>query len=85
MSLELLLENWSDYDNKKIRGKEDTSFFSCDESWEVAYLKNKIKEVYPDLDVAEILIAIIQCCEQVKAPRPRKEFVRCVLRKLGKL
>ena len=42
---ELVLEDWSEYDNKKVRGPQDARFFSCEEEWEVIYLINKIQNM----------------------------------------
>ncbi|HEY9048259.1 MAG TPA: hypothetical protein VIN08_20270 [Ohtaekwangia sp.] len=84
MSLTKVLENWSDYDNKKKKG-EDANFFSCTESWEVDYLVNKIKKVFPSQTTDAIVRAIQACCSSISAPRPRRVFVECVLRRLGLL
>lgn len=46
MSTKLILEDWSDYDNKKIKGNPDRNKFACTEEWEVTYLKEKVKKVY---------------------------------------
>jgi len=32
MSLDRLLENWNDYDNKKIIGRPDSNNFACTEN-----------------------------------------------------
>ncbi|MFH0896012.1 MAG: hypothetical protein V2A54_16385 [Bacteroidota bacterium] len=79
---ENILENWSEYDNRKLK-KEDALFFSCDESWEREYLIKKIKYHNPALTEETILLAILNCCKKTNAPRPRKAFVICVLRELG--
>lgn len=80
---ELILESdWEDYDNKKIIGKADSSFFSCTEEWEVAYLMKKIFSHYPFYTQEEILAAIKSCCAEINAPRPRHEFIHCVMSKL---
>ena len=81
MPQKVLNEDWSDYDNKKKK-KEDALFFSCEESWERDYLKLKIRKVYPQYSEAEITAAISACCLEVKAPRPRKAFVECVMKRL---
>lgn len=78
----LLEEDWSEYDNRKIRDNRDARFFACTEKWEVDYLKNKIKKKYPDLE-DKIMKAIELCCKDLRAPHPRKEFVECVSRRLG--
>lgn len=83
MSLEKLLENWTEYDNKKIRDNRDGRFFACTEPWEVDYLVRKMRQVYPSLSEASIRNAISVCCAQLRAPQPRREFVQCVKGKLG--
>ena len=40
----ILLEDWSSYDNRKIKGEKDASKFSCTERWEVEYLADKLKK-----------------------------------------
>lgn len=81
MTHRVLNEDWSDYDNKKKK-KEDRSFFSCEESWEVNYLLNKLKKHYPDKTEAQIRSAITACCRTVPSPRPRTKFVTCVTGRL---
>jgi len=83
MSAERILkEAWSEYDNKKIKDKRDSKYFSCDETWEVDYLMKYIKKYYPFHKDFQILNAIASCCETVHGPRPRKEFVECIVSKL---
>lgn len=77
----ILNENWSDYDNRKKRW-EDRFFFSCEESWEVAYLVSKIKKKYPSKSEQDIRTAIASCCREISAPHPRDKFVRCVMSKI---
>jgi len=81
MSLSKVLENWSDYDDRKKKG-EDSRYFACSEAWEVQYLIDRIRKVYPNLGTETIRRAIEQCCASVSAPRPRKDFVECVLKRL---
>ncbi len=81
MAKKVLDENWSDYDDKKKKTR-DASFFSCEESWEREYLIRKIRKVYPQYSEAAITAAISACCMQVRAPRPRKAFVECVMERL---
>jgi hypothetical protein len=78
-----IFEDWEDYDNRKIRDGRDRSKFSCDEEWEVGYLIRKIRMDYPSRSEEDIRTAIRACCREVGAPRPRKEFVKCVLERLG--
>lgn len=77
-----LNENWSDYDNKKIRDKRDSRYFDCEEAWEKEYLLNQIKKHLPSRANSQIVNAIESCCKTVAAPRPRKIFVECVVSKL---
>ena len=75
-------EDWEDYDNRKIRDGRDRSKFSCDEVWEVNYLIGKLKRHFPYKTENAIREAITDCCEMILAPRPREEFVECVISRL---
>lgn len=81
MPQRVLSEDWSDYDDRKKK-RTDAQFFSCEESWEREYLVRKIRKVYPQYSEAAITAAISACCLEVRAPRPRKNFVECVMRRL---
>ena len=82
MPQRVLSEDWSDYDDRKKK-RTDAQFFSCEESWEREYLVRKIRKVYPQYSEAAITAAVSACCLEVRAPRPRKTFVECVMRRLG--
>ncbi len=82
MPSRILNEDWEDYDNRKIRDGRDRSKFSCDEPWEVDYLAEKTKKHFPFKTESAIREAIASCCASVRAPRPREEFVTCVVRRL---
>jgi len=83
MSAKIILEeDWSEYDDRKKK-KEDRLFVSCEETWEVEYLINKIHKNFPQFTREQIHAAIKQCCHSVAAPRPRKTFVECVMKRLG--
>jgi hypothetical protein len=77
----VLLEDWSDYDNRKKK-KEDRLFVSCEESWEVDYLVGKFRKHFPYKTEVAIRQAIASCCREIPAPRPRDRFVNCVVSKL---
>ncbi|GEP95902.1 hypothetical protein CCY01nite_21620 [Chitinophaga cymbidii] len=79
----VLNEDWSDYDNRRIRDGRDRSKFSCEEQWEVDYLVNKLRRYFPSKTDSAIRNAISSCCTTVRAPRPRQEFVECVVRRLN--
>lgn len=76
-------ENWTEYDNKKIRDNRDRKFFACSEPWEVDYLKKLIKRLHPRFSEEQIVTAIRNCCMTIQAPHPRRTFTECVLRRLG--
>ena len=82
MSLNKVLEDWSDYDDRKQK-QEDSHFFSCTEKWEVEYLVDKIHEAFGYLDRLAIRDAITHFCNRSNAPHPRKIFVTSVLMRLG--
>lgn len=75
-------ENWADYDNKKIRDGRDSRFFACTEQWEVDHLKKLLKKYFPSISESKINEAIQTCCKSIEAPRPRKEFIECILKHL---
>jgi len=78
----ILEEDWSEYDDRKKK-KTDAKDFACTEDWERDYLMDKIRKNHPDLSIEKIKTAIEQCCKSVAPPRPRKEFVECVTKRLG--
>lgn len=82
MSIERILSDWSDYDNKK-KLRQDANFFACTEQWEVDYLVGKIISVYPQVSQNKITAAIRTCCIALTAPHPRRKFVQCVIERLG--
>jgi hypothetical protein len=83
MSISKLNEDWSEYDNRKIRDRRDSKDFACSESWEVEYLIRKFRSVYPYLTENSIKNAISLCCAEVGSPHPRGKFVACVHKRLG--
>lgn len=82
MPTRILNEDWSDYDNKKIKGRPDSKDFACTETWEVNYLVLKIRKVYSQYSEQSIKDAISTCCKSLGAPHPRKTFVECVMKRL---
>ena len=65
MAHPILSEDWSDYDNRKIKDKRDGRFVSCEESWEVEYLLGKIRKYARKKTDVEIKAAIASCCKTV--------------------
>jgi hypothetical protein len=75
--------SWERVDDK-VKKKLDREFVSCQEAYELRYVREAIKEIYPGrFTEAKIDAAIQSCCVSIKAPRPRAKFVQCVLKQLG--
>lgn len=83
MPARILSEDWSDYDDRKIRDGRDAKDFACTEEWEVNYLVKKISKVYPQFSESNIRSAIAACCRTIGSPHPRKAFVECVMKRLN--
>jgi hypothetical protein len=80
MSLEKVLNDWKEYDRKKIKNGLDPNYFLWDESWEIHFLKTKIKNIYPGVRELTIFQAIEASCGNRTILR--KDFVQKVLTKL---
>ena len=83
MSLQKVLEDWSDYESRKFRTGSGINEFNCGENWEVHYLVDKIKKVYPAHAGLHIQRAIFTCCKQRPISHQRNVFVKSVLNTLG--
>lgn len=83
MPQRILNEDWEDYDNRKIRGRKDSAFFSCDEPWEVDYLVGKLRRRFPFKADTALRSAIQDCCRTVAGNKPRDKFVACVVNRLN--
>lgn len=78
MAHSILYEDWSDYDNRKIKESKNISKFSCEDRWEVEYLADKLKKHYPQKSHQLILEAISKCCHKAGTLYSREDFVECV-------
>lgn len=78
MAHPILYEDWSDYDNRKIKESKNISKFSCEDRWEVEYLADKLKKHYPQKSHQLILEAISKCCHKACTLYSREDFVECV-------
>lgn len=75
--------SWEDIDNK-IKKAIDRDFVSCDETYELSYIKTAIKKHYGSLvSDNDIDAAIKHCCNAIKPPRKREDFSKCIKNKLG--
>lgn len=82
MPQRVLNEDWEDYDNRKIRDRRDSAFFSCEEPWEVDYLVGKLRRRFPLKTDSAIKEAIATCCRSIPGNKPRRKFVECVVDRL---
>ncbi len=73
---------WNEVDNKLKKGM-DSNFVSCDEQYELDYIKKVVKEEFPSFSDANIDNALKSCCNKVSAPRPRGDYVKCLQKELG--
>ena len=80
--IRILNDNWDDYNNRKIRDNHDPASFVCNEKWEVDFLIGRIRRVYSHFSEELINNAIKACCRNTEGPRPRKDFVNCVMMRL---
>ena len=75
MPNEVLASDWSDYDMRKTK---DKGLFTC-ERWEMDYLAEKIKKLYPSYNAKLVDRAVIIACKELKTPRSREAFVNRVM------
>lgn len=83
MPRKILDTDWKEFDDKSIKDGRDCLFFNHIGKWEVDYLVNKIKNAHPDYSEDQIRTAIRACSKVIQAPRPRVDFVKCVMRGLS--
>lgn len=76
--------DWSDYNLRKTEEGRNVNDFSCKTEWEVEYLKEKIKSIFPNYTDESILMAIRKCCHLLKSPHNRTEFIIEVLNLINK-
>jgi hypothetical protein len=63
----------------KFRKEFDSDFVSCEERAELDYIKECIKEEFPNLGDAEIEEGLKKCCEELPSPRARSDFLKCLI------
>jgi hypothetical protein len=83
MTVELLIQNWNDYDRRKVAQHKDADRFDYTATWEVAYLTNVIKSTYSFIPEDLIREAIQICGERQTAPSTRATFTEAVLKRLS--
>ena len=73
---------WEDIDNK-LKRKIDSFFVSCEERYELEYLKKLILEEFSYFDELKVEQALKVCCKRVNPPRLRREYLKCLQNVLG--
>ena len=74
--------DWEKLDDKEII-HPDKPFVSCDEEYEINYIVNNlVKKLKINLILAKK--AVRDCCEEIKAPHLREEFIDCLKKKIDK-
>ncbi|MBE7172483.1 MAG: hypothetical protein INR73_17995 [Williamsia sp.] len=79
----VLEEDWKDYDQRKARNGRNVTKVACEEAWETNYIVDKLQKHFPDKSDLAIRCAIRRCCEAMEAPRPREDFIECIIDKLA--
>lgn len=83
MTVSFVLTDWDDYDLQKQLCHSDALLFDHTAAWELTYLKEKIRHIYPFIPDATITKTIRQYCAELNRRCEREEFVSCVLERLG--
>ena len=83
MTVEVLTQNWKDYDRQKVAEQKDADRFDYTATWEVAYLTKVIKSTYTFIPEDLIREAIQICGERQTAPASRASFTEAVLKRLS--
>ena len=78
----ILLEEWTAYNERKAREGSDALQFDCRAAWETEFLVKKIRQVYSHHMEDDIRNAVDMCCKHATGPRPRKDFLACVMMRL---
>ena len=74
MSIDKIMEDWSDYDSKKILTNSDVNAFSCDQPWEIDVLIRKVRIVFPHVNSPIIDLVINNCCFEFVENYSRKKL-----------
>lgn len=73
---------WINVDDR-LKNDINCKFFFDENSFEVRYLKELIKDEFPVLSNTQITRAVSDSWKRVRFPRPRQEFVFTLKEKLG--
>jgi hypothetical protein len=76
--------SWNNVDDKHKR-RFDRNFVSCEEAYEKKYIIDTIMEEFPYFNRNNVGRVVDHCCQIMRSPRPRKEFLDCVSKNIGKV
>ena len=79
MTFLLVLQNWKEYDVRKLALQEDPRQFRCSSKWEMEFLQEKILSIYGFLSREVIKDAIEKTCRKRNKCVDRVGFVKEVL------
>jgi len=75
----MLLDDWSEYDNKKTRANQDVFYVDFSNQWEVEYIIEKIKKFNPNTSSGQIIDAITACYLKLSNLIHRKECLEYIM------
>lgn len=75
------MSDWNERDDKDKKAV-DRRFISCNQEHEINDIIDYISEKYPKWEKEQIKEATNLCCESVTPPRPRTNFLLCVINKM---
>lgn len=82
MTHPILNDDWSEYDDHKLRDGRNQLKISCGERWELDYLLRKVKKHFPSVSENAIRVAIATCCAN-GTPRRREAFLKCIIEQIS--
>ena len=79
----LIFQTFKGITQPVISGVVSPNIVAKYEKYEVDYIVKIVMEEYSWLSESTIRAAITSCCQSVKPPRKREEFMACLKSKLG--
>lgn len=80
----MLLDDWSEYDNKKSRSNQDVFYVDFSNQWEVEYIIEKVKKFDSNTSSGQILDAITACYLKLSNSINRKECLEYIIQIIEK-
>lgn len=80
----ILLDDWSEYDNLKLRNNKEVYYVDFNNDWEVEYIIEKIKKFHPNTGNGQILDAITACYLKLSNSIQRKTCLEYIIQIIDK-